>query len=246
MVIVIQRLFNNFSKIHFMERNKFLKKGIFGLSALLSGAILAGSNKKSNSANADDCEVSPRETKGPFGTKTPAQMIKANIKSDRVGVPLLINLEILDKSNNCKPMANAVVDIWHCDKDGNYSEYGNHWLQKKDFTAVHFLRGRQTSDEKGNVSFLSIYPGWYAGRAPHIHVEIFNPSGKSLLITQLAFPEEVSSKVYSSSLYANRGEADTSNKRDTIFSDSLDRQLATVTGNINDGFTLLGKIIVNT
>jgi len=227
-----------------MERNKFLKRGIVGLSAILSGAVLAGSNKKSNHPYIDDCEVSPRETKGPFGTKTPSQMVQSNIKSDRVGIALLINLEILDKADNCNPLSNAVVDVWHCDKDGFYSEYGNHPLQKNDFTAVHFLRGRQTTDAKGNVSFLSIYPGWYPGRAPHIHIEVFNTAGKSLLITQLAFPEDISNKVYASPLYAGHGEADTLNKSDGIFSDSLAEQLATVTGNLNDGFTLHGKIIV--
>jgi len=138
----------------------------------------------------------------------------------------------------------AHVDIWHCDKDGNYSEYGNHPMQRNDMTAEHFLRGRQTADTNGHVSFLSIYPGWYHGRAPHIHLEIFDNSGRSLLVTQVAFPEDVSKKIYSSSLYASRGQADTPNDRDTIFADSLSEQIGTVTGNINDGFTLSSTIVV--
>ena len=227
-----------------MERKKFLKKGVFGLTALIAGAALTGSNKKQNEARTDDCEISPRETRGPFPTKTPSQMVQANIKSDRTGIALLVNLDILNKTNNCKPLAGAHVDVWHCDKDGNYSEYGNHPMQRKDFSAAHFLRGRQTTDVNGRVSFLSIYPGWYNGRAPHIHVEIFDKTGKSLLVTQVAFPDDVSTKVYSSPLYADRGDADTPNSEDNLFSDSLSEQLATVTGNIKDGFTLSGKIIV--
>jgi protocatechuate 3,4-dioxygenase beta subunit len=227
-----------------MERKKFLRTGIFGLTTVLTGTALTGNTKKPEAVE-DGCTVWPRETKGPFPNKTPAEMVMSNIKSDRQGVAMLINLTILDKSNNCKPLAGAVVDVWHCDKDGNYSEYGNHPMQRNDLTNEHFLRGRQTTDATGAVSFLSIYPGWYQGRAPHIHVEIFDKNEKSLLVTQVAFPENISDTVYASPLYANRGKADTSNLRDGIFRDSLKDQMGTVTGNIKDGYTLASTIVVN-
>jgi protocatechuate 3,4-dioxygenase beta subunit len=227
-----------------MERKDFLKNGIFGLTTVLTGAVIIGDNKKQNAPAENECDVSPRETKGPFPTKTPSQMVQSNIKSDRTGVALLINLTIIDKANKCKPLAGANVDIWHCDKDGNYSEYGNHPMQRNDLTAAHFLRGRQTTDPNGHVSFLSIYPGWYHGRAPHIHIEVFDNSGRSLLVTQVAFPEDVSNKVYSSSLYASRGRADTPNTRDNVFSDSLSEQMATITGNLTDGYNLTSTIVV--
>jgi protocatechuate 3,4-dioxygenase beta subunit len=227
-----------------MERKKFLKTGVFGLTTILTGAFIVSDKKNQNEPTGDDCNVSPPETKGPFPTKTPAQMVQSNIKSDRTGIALLINLTIVDKTNHCKPLAGAHVDIWHCDKDGNYSEYGNHPMQKNDLTSAHFLRGRQKADANGLVSFLSIYPGWYHGRAPHIHIEVFDKEGKSLLVTQVAFPENISSKVYSSPLYANRGNADTSNTRDMVFADSLSEQMATVTGNTTHGYTLSSTIVV--
>ena len=227
-----------------MERKDFLKNGIFGLTTVLTGVVIASDNKNERKIPGDDCNLSPGETKGPFPTKTPAQMVQANIKSDRTGIALLINFTILDKSNKCNPLSEANVDIWHCDKDGNYSEYGNHPMQRSDLRSAHFLRGRQTTDINGRVSFLSIYPGWYHGRAPHIHIEIFDRAGKSLLVTQVAFPENISTKVYSSPLYASRGEADTPNNRDNVFSDSLSEQMATVTGNVTDGFTLSSTIVV--
>jgi protocatechuate 3,4-dioxygenase beta subunit len=117
-------------------------------------------------------------------------------------------------------------------------------MQRTDLTSAHFLRGRQTTDANGHVSFLSIYPGWYHGRAPHIHIEIFDTAEKSLLVTQVAFPENISNNVYSSPLYAARGEADTPNNRDSVFADSLSEQMATVTGNVKDGFTLSSTIVV--
>jgi len=225
-----------------MERKDFLKNGIFGLTTIFTGAAIAGNIQQNSSG--DDCIVSPRETKGPFPTKTPSQMMQANIKSDRTGIALLINLAIIDKANKCKPVVGGLVDIWHCDKDGNYSEYGNHPMQRNDLTAAHFLRGRQITDTNGHVSFLSIYPGWYHGRAPHIHIEIFDKGGKSLLVTQVAFPEYISNTVYTSSLYASRGHADTPNDRDNVFSDSLSEQMATITGNLKEGFTLSSTIVV--
>ena len=227
----------------FMERKKFLKNSLFGITTIFTGAALSGDNKR-NDLTGDDCTVSPRETRGPFPTKTPAEMVKSNITSDRKGVALLINFTVIDKTNNCKPLAGAHVDIWHCDKDGNYSEYGNHPMQRNDLTSVHFLRGRQTADENGRVSFLSIYPGWYQGRAPHIHLEIFDKNGRSLLVTQVAFPENVSKEVYSSSFYSSRGQAETPNDRDGVFADSLSGQMGTITGNITDGFTLSNTIVV--
>ena len=116
-------------------------------------------------------------------------------------------------------------------------------MQRVDVTDKHFLRGRQTTDRNGKVSFVSIYPGWYPGRAPHIHVEVLDKNSKSLRVSQIAFPEEVNSTVYAASGY--KGEADTPNDRDGIFRNSLKDNMAdSVTGNITDGYTLSKTLIV--
>ncbi|AXB56527.1 dioxygenase family protein [Flavobacterium fluviale] len=235
-----------------MDRKKFLRNGILGIASLATASTLLESCSKSdhdktNTGNSGDgsCTVSPSETKGPFPIKTPSQLVLENIKSDRVGIALLINLKIENKNNNCEPLSGILVDVWHCDKDGNYSEYGGTSMQQTDYTSVHFLRGRQTSDTNGNVSFISIYPGWYQGRAPHIHVEVLSSSGSSLLVTQIAFPETISSQVYSSTNYAAHGQADTANTKDNVFADSLSDELAVITGNLTDGYTLTKTITVN-
>ena len=234
-----------------MDRKKFIRNSILGIASLATASQLLESCSKNdnetdnNSSDDESCVVSPSETKGPFPIKTPSQLVLENIKSDRVGIALLINLTIENKNNDCLPLENVLVDVWHCDKDGNYSEYGGTQMQQTDYTAVHFLRGRQTTNTKGEVSFLSIFPGWYQGRAPHVHVEVLSASGSSLLVTQIAFPETVSSEVYASTNYAAHGQADTSNVRDNVFSDSLDAELATISGNLTDGYTLTKKITVN-
>jgi len=233
-----------------MDRKKFIKNSILGIASIATVSKLMESCSKGddhqNSNNSTDsgCTISPTETKGPFPIKTPSQLVLENIKSDRIGIPLLINLTIENKNNNCSVVEGIIVDIWHCDKDGNYSEYGGTQMQQIDYTTVHFLRGRQTTNANGLASFISIYPGWYSGRAPHIHIEVLSSSGSSLLITQVAFPENVSNEVYSSSNYAAHGQANTSNTSDNVFSDSLSNELATVTGNLIDGYTLTKTIVV--
>ena len=235
-----------------MDRKKFLRNGILGIASLATATKLLESCSKNdngdtttNASEDGSCTVSPSETKGPFPIKTPSQLVLENIKSDRIGIALLINLIIENKTNNCAPLEGVLVDVWHCDKDGNYSEYGGTQMQQTDYTAVHFLRGRQTTNSKGEVSFISIFPGWYQGRAPHVHVEVLNSSGSSLLVTQIAFPETISSEVYSSTNYVAHGQADTANTKDNVFSDSLANELATLTGNLTDGYTLSKTITVN-
>jgi protocatechuate 3,4-dioxygenase beta subunit len=93
------------------------------------------------------------------------------------------------------------VEIWHCDAAGEYSEYSQPGFNGVGQT---FLRGVQTTDASGQVSFTTIYPGWYAGRATHIHVEVYR-NGTNIKTTQIAFPESVTSAVYASGVYASKG-----------------------------------------
>jgi protocatechuate 3,4-dioxygenase beta subunit len=130
-----------------------------------------------------------------------------------------------------------------CDKDGNYSQYGGNQLQSTNYRNENFLRGRQTTDSNGKVSFISIFPGWYPGRAPHVHVEVLDTNGISLLITQIAFPISAYTAVYATTGY--NGAPDRSNTQDSLFSDSLNGNMAdSVSGNITDGYNLTKTITV--
>jgi protocatechuate 3,4-dioxygenase beta subunit len=225
-----------------MERKQFLKR--LGMSSLILPLISACSKDDDPASGA--CTVSPSETAGPFPTKNPSTLEMMDIRSDRTGVAFTVKITIQDKNNSCAALADALVDIWHCDKDGSYSEYGGTSMQSTDYTAVHFLRGRQATDSDGLAAFTSIFPGWYSGRAPHIHVHIYDASGKSLLVTQIAFPTDVCNTVYTTATqYYTKGTQDTSNASDNVFSDSLASELATVTGNITDGYVLTHTIVVS-
>lgn len=231
-----------------MDRKKFIKNGMIGLASIVALPKVVTSCKEDDDANLDlnngDCAVSPSEIIGPFPIKTPSDYVRENIIGNRTGIALLITITIQKQSNNCEPLSGVLVDIWHCDADGNYSEYGGNFLQSADYTGAHFLRGRQTTDNNGQVSFISIFPGWYPNRAPHIHVEILDANQTSLKVTQIAFPKSICDDVYATQDY--NGAADTSNEGDSVFFDSLaQNMLDTITGNITDGYTLTKTIIIS-
>lgn len=226
-----------------MKKRDFIRKTLAGFGGIVALPI-AGCESKGGQLNGgkDNCELSPRETRGPFPIKTPAELMRANIIGDRKGVALLINLKVQSQSESCGNLSGVHVDVWHCDAQGYYSEYGGNRLQQKDLRNEHFLRGRQTTNENGEVSFISIFPGWYPGRAPHIHLDVVK-EGDIILTTQIAFPEAITSEVYASSGY--RGKEDTPNERDGIFRGSLDGNMAdSVDGNLKDGYTLTKVITV--
>ncbi len=246
-----------------MERKQFFKKGLVGFGTIVAiPTFLSACSKDEDDTVAStttdtsstdttgtintatgDCTLSPSETAGPFPIKTPSDLVRENIIGDRTGVALLITLTIQDQSDECNPMAGVYVDVWHCDAKGDYSEYGGTSMQSTNYTTQHFLRGRQTTDANGQASFISIFPGWYNGRAPHIHIEVLNTNGSSIRVSQIAFPKTICDTVYATSGY--NGTANTLNENDNVFSDSLDGNMAdSVTGNVTDGYTLTKTIIV--
>ena len=91
------------------------------------------------------------------------------------------------------------------------------------------------TNASGVARFTTIYPGWYAGRATHIHIEVF-VNNRSVKTSQIAFPEEINSAVYATGVYASKGQNPTKNDRDGIFSDGFTSELATLTGNTSSGY----------
>jgi protocatechuate 3,4-dioxygenase beta subunit len=177
------------------------------------------------------CAVAPEETIGPYPSLR--DLFRSDIREGRPGTPVTLALTVVNASSDCSPVPGALVDIWQCDADGHYSQYSQPGYNG---TAETFLRGTQTTDAGGRVTFTTIYPGWYQGRATHIHVEV-TLNGRSLKVTQIAFPESINQAVYSSGVYATRGQNPTSNARDMVFADSVSSELATVTGDPAGGIT---------
>ena len=118
-------------------------------------------------------------------------------------------------ASTCKAIKNADVEIWHADASGLYSGFGSSPGQGSSNTK-RYLRGHQKADAGGKLSFLTIYPGWYRGRTPHIHVKV-HVGGDTVHTGQLFFKDTVSDRVYATSHYKSHGEPDTTNAEDSIY-----------------------------
>ena len=100
------------------------------------------------------------------------------------------------------------------------------------------MRGYQLTDAKGELQFTTIYPGWYQGRATHIHLEVYvnNVLKKT---GQITFPETISDVVHVSALYAAHGINSMRTSSDGIFNNSaadLANETVALTGDVANGY----------
>lgn len=162
------------------------------------------------------CVITPQATQGPYWFDP--KLERADITEGRAGVPLKIAFKVMDGAG-CIPLADARVDIWHCDASGLYSGYAGQGPTGST-EGQTFLRGHQATGVDGVVRFETIYPGWYRGRAPHIHVKVFlDDAGTGNVLTcQLFFPDALSEWLYANAPnYIRAGETrDTLNRTDGI------------------------------
>jgi protocatechuate 3,4-dioxygenase beta subunit len=209
------------------------------IKALGGGLLLIGCAGDAGEAGPGSCGVAAEETIGPYpdrtGMLTSAAYDRSDITEGKAGLPLGVVLSIVNSSAACAAVTGAQVIVWQCDAEGHYSEYGNQ-PGGYDGTGATYLRGVQTTDSHGQVTFKTVYPGWYMGRATHIHVQVFI-AGASKKVTQLAFPESVNAAVYRTGVYAAKGQNPQTNAADTVFADSLQSELATLTGDTTAGYT---------
>jgi protocatechuate 3,4-dioxygenase beta subunit len=161
------------------------------------------------------CILNPREEDGPFYFDP--KLDRVDITEGKTGVPLGLLVQIVE-ARDCSPLKGARVDVWHADALGIYSGYPGQGdardISTKD---QHFMRGSQVSNDDGQVSFATVYPGWYKGRTAHIHVKVWLDD-KTVLTTQIYFPDALSEFIYRNvKPYNNRRhERDTSNTTDYV------------------------------
>lgn len=146
-------------------------------------------------------------TEGPYYIDDEA--VRSDITEGKPGMPLQLDLTIVD-ADTCRPIPGASLEVWHADATGNYSGFGS---TRSNTT---FLRGAQIADDNGKVTFQTLYPGWYQGRAVHIHLKAHN-GGNRVHTTQLFFDENVSDAVYATSPYDSRPGQRTTNAQDGIY-----------------------------
>jgi len=170
------------------------------------------------------CVVRPALTEGPYFVDE--KLLRGDIRSDpssgavKEGVRLDLAFAVSKIGAACDPYPDVLVDVWHCDGLGVYSD-----VSDPSFNTVgqKWLRGYQVTDGDGKARFTTIYPGWYQGRTGHIHFKIRSdpPASSGLEFTsQLFFDDGLSDRVFALAPYSLKGTRSLRNDGDGIFGQS--------------------------
>jgi protocatechuate 3,4-dioxygenase beta subunit len=185
------------------RRDALRSAGGVGLAAVFGARALDLFGAEADAAST--CLLTPEVTEGPYWVEN--RLTRRNITEGKSGVPLVIRFTVLN-ARTCRTIPNADVEIWHCDALGNYSGVNG--------ATTRFLRGHQKSNSSGKAEFLTIFPGWYRGRTPHIHMKVY-VGGDTVHTGQVFFNEKITAAVYRQAPYASRGQYDTPHARDSIY-----------------------------
>jgi protocatechuate 3,4-dioxygenase beta subunit len=196
----------------------FAALGMLGCSGGGARAASETTPTDASSSSGSSCVVRPQQTEGPYFVDE--KLNRSDLTADpatgliRPGVPLSIAFRVSRTSAGlCGPLGGALVDVWHCDALGSYSDIGATAGSK-------FLRGYQVTDASGNARFSTIYPGWYSGRAVHVHFKIRSNAtavSRFEFTSQLYFDESITDTVHAQPPYDSHGRRDTLNQRDPVF-----------------------------
>jgi len=193
-----------------LGRREFALEVLGGLVAVAAGACRA-TDAAERAAPGETCTVYPQQTEGPYYVDR--RLLRSDIVEGRNGTPLMLAIQVVSASD-CAPLGGVAVDVWHCDAAGRYSGYPGQ-LGGVDTSGETFLRGTQITGDDGRVQFRTIYPGWYPGRTTHVHFKV-HVSSTAEATSQMYFPEDLTSIVYSADPYRARGQKDTRNARDGV------------------------------
>ncbi len=227
-----------------LSRRQALGGIIAGTAAGTGGRPVAANPVPPAASSGPDgvCVLWPQLDQGPYYFDP--KLVRADISDGRPGAPVRLILKIIE-FGSCKPLAGARIDIWHCDAGGIYSGYSGQGDKRDTSTKDQtYLRGTQMTSADGTVIFNSIYPGWYPGRTPHIHIKGFL-GGNTVVTGQAFFPDDVSARVYSgTSPYFARPVPDTTNTTDGIFNDGQMDGGGIVFALTSDGTTMAAALTI--
>ena len=200
---------------------------LFGASAVAAMAHRVSGQAAETAATAElpACVVVPQQTEGPYFVDE--KLLRSDIRADsstggvKAGAPLALAIKVsqVTPEGSCAPLPGAQVDLWQCDAMGAYSDVKDKLF---DTSGQKFLRGHQITDSAGGVKFVTIYPGWYPGRAVHIHFKVrTSPTGTQAyeFTSQFYFDETFTDRVHAGQPYATHSGQRTRNERDGIYKD---------------------------
>lgn len=193
-----------------LDRRSLLNALALAPAAVALSPALRAEAQASGLITTDVCMVQKEVTEGPFYLDP--RLIRSDITEGRPGLPLVLRLQVV--TADCQPIVAARVDVWHCDAGGLYSGVDN--MGGGDTTGETFLRGTQMTGADGVAEFRTIFPGWYRGRAVHIHYKVWLDEA-NLLTGQVFFDDSLSDTIYAEHpAYEGRGVRDQLNGSDRI------------------------------
>jgi protocatechuate 3,4-dioxygenase beta subunit len=207
---------------------------VSGADRLLGAAGIA----EEAQAATTSCVLIPAKTEGPYFVDE--KLNRSDIRTDpgdgtaRPGVPVTLTMVVVRADSSCAPVQGAAVDIWHADAGGTYSDIASEGTSGK-----KYLRGLQTTDANGAVTFTTVFPGWYSGRAVHIHFKVRVFSGSSTthqFTSQLFFDPSTANEIYATSAYSSRGTPNVANAADMIYGSDGSKLLVQLSKNASGGY----------
>ena len=208
------------------------------------------------SASSGVCTLTAEVTEGPYSLD--GALIREDIRETKEGVEVQYTFTVVDQDNDCAPLADALVELWHCDALGEYSGFvgKNGHTEDDDGT---FLRGGVLTDSNGEASLISIWPGHYVSRAVHVHMRVHTDvtiadgtyTGGTVVHTgQLFFDADLNEEVQATSPYSDNTTAETALADDSIYDDGgAASGLLTLTAlgsSVSDGYTATLTVGVST
>lgn len=219
-----------------------------------------GGSSSTGSSGTSTCSVIPEETAGPYpgdgsnsnssgvvNVLTLSGIVRSDIRTSiagasgtAAGVPLTVTLTLVNTKSSCASLEGYAIYLWHCSREGLYSLYSS------GVTNQNYLRGVQSTDSNGQVTFTTIFPACYAGRWPHIHFEVYPSLAKATVATnkiktsQIAMPEAECDTVFATTGYS----ASVSNfsqvslSTDGVFSDGATLETPTISGSVSAGYAI--------
>lgn len=179
------------------------------------------------------CVVRPEQTEGPYFIDE--RLHRVDIRTDptdgqeKPGTPFRLAIHVTRVGpGGCEPLVGALVDVWQCDAVGRYAGVKDIINDLFDETGKKYLRGYQITDENGVAEFLTIYPGWYEGRAVHIHFKIRTDPDSDRgteFTSQLYFDDELTDRVLAAAPYQGRDGERPRNQDDAIYRNAGGHQL---------------------
>lgn len=250
--------------------------GLAGAAYIVAPSLLAGCSSSRAAQAATRCaKLTPELTEGPYWVNT--MLRRADIRANtgttgaspgarQRGVPLDLTINVLDSSRDCEPLSGVAVDVWHANAGGVYSDESSQQAgggsSGGDTSGENFLRGYQITGKDagvhrsaaaGRVSFTTIWPGWYAGRAIHIHVRVrkLSTSGATIAgyTTQIFFSDADNDRVLSGAApyYSRSPQKDpTTDENDTVLQSADDTtNIVSVKGSLKNGFSATFNVMLD-